>query len=80
MHKLQNKLTLVLTNCHRSSQNTNVFETGLSDLHKMIASILKPHFSKQKPILLLTATIKGSVMTRLEINLIINCYILTYIT
>ena len=74
MHKLQNKLTLVLTNCHRSSQNTNVFETGLSDLHKMIASILKPHFSKQKP------TIKGSVMTRLEINLIINCYILTYTT
>ena len=26
---------LVLRNCHRSFKNTNVFETGLSDFHKM---------------------------------------------
>ena len=42
-------LDLILTNNHRSFQNTNVFETGLSSFHKMTVSILKSHFPKQKP-------------------------------
>ena len=41
-------IDLVLTNSHRSFQNTNVFEIGLSDFHKMTVSILKSHFPKQK--------------------------------
>ena len=42
-------IDLILTNSHRSFQNTNVFETGLSDFHKMTVSVLKSHFPKQKP-------------------------------
>ena len=38
---------LILTNCHRSFQNT-FFLTGLSDFHKMTVSVLKSHFLKQK--------------------------------
>ena len=38
-------IDLILTNGHRSFQNSNVFETGLSDFHKMIVSVLKSHFS-----------------------------------
>ena len=41
-------IDLVLTNSHRSFQNTNVFEIGLSDFHKMTVSVLKSHFPKQK--------------------------------
>ena len=40
---------LILTNNHRSFQNTNFFETGLSNFHKMTVSVLKSHFLKQKP-------------------------------
>ena len=40
---------LILTNYHKSSQNINVFETGLSDFHKMAVSVLKSNFPKQKP-------------------------------
>ena len=43
-------IDLTLTNCHKSFQNTNVFETGLSDFHKMTVSVLKSHFPKQKRI------------------------------
>ena len=66
-------IDLILTNSHRSFQNTNVFETGLPDFHKMTVSVLKLHFPKQKHILLLTAAIKDSVITHLELNLIMNC-------
>ena len=37
-------IDLILTNSHRSFQNTNVF-----DFHKMTVSVLKSHFPKQKP-------------------------------
>ena len=39
-------IDLILTNSHRSFQNTNVFETRLSDFHKMAVSVLKSHFAK----------------------------------
>ena len=42
-------IDLILTNCLRSFQDTNVFEIGLSDFHKMTASVLKSHIPKQKP-------------------------------
>ena len=37
-------IDLILTNSHRSFQNTNFFETGLSDFHKMTVAVLKSHF------------------------------------
>ena len=32
-----------------SFQNTDTFETGLSDFHKLTFTVLKQHFLKQKP-------------------------------
>ena len=29
--------------------NTNIFETGISDHHKMISSIVKLHFTREGP-------------------------------
>ena len=42
-------IDLILTNCLRSFQNTDTFETGLSDFHKLTFAVLKQHFPKQKP-------------------------------
>ena len=39
-------IDLILTNCQRSFQSTCIFETRLSDFHKMTVTC---HFSKQKP-------------------------------
>ena len=36
-------------NCPRNFQNTDTFETGLSDFHKLTFTVLKQHFPKQKP-------------------------------
>ena len=41
-------IELILTNSPRSFQNSNVFETGLSDFHKLTTTVLK-HFPKLKP-------------------------------
>ena len=42
-------IDLILTNCPHSFQNTDTFETGLSDFHKLTFNALKQHFPKQKP-------------------------------
>ena len=42
-------IDLILTNSLRIFQNTCVFETGLSDFHKMTVTVMKLHFPKQKP-------------------------------
>ena len=42
-------IDLILTNCLRSFQNTDIFETGLSYFHKLTFTVLKQHFPKQKP-------------------------------
>ena len=42
-------IDLILTNYHRSFQNTDIFETGLSDFYKLTFTVLKQHFAKQKP-------------------------------
>ena len=41
-------IDLLLTNCSRSFQDTQVIETGLSDFHKMNLTVLKMYFTKQK--------------------------------
>ena len=42
-------INLILTNCPRSFQNTDTLETGLSDFQKLTFTVLKQHFPKQKP-------------------------------
>ena len=39
-------IDLILTNCSRSFQNTGVFETGLSDFHKLTFTVLKQYYPK----------------------------------
>ena len=43
------RIDLMLTNCPRSFQNMDTFKTGLSDFHKLTFTVLKQHFLKQKP-------------------------------
>ena len=42
-------IDLILTNRPKRFQNSNVFETGLSDFHKLTVTVLKAFFQKQKP-------------------------------
>ena len=41
-------IDLLLTNQNYSFENTNVFETGLSDHHLLIYSMLKTYFQKNE--------------------------------
>ena len=42
-------IDLILTNRPKSFQTTCVIETGLSDFHRMTASVIKMHFRKLPP-------------------------------
>ena len=42
-------IDLFITNKNKSFQNTVTISTGLSDFHKMVVTVLKTKFSKQKP-------------------------------
>ena len=42
-------IDLILTKCPHSFQNTDTFKTRLSDFHKLTFTVLKQHFPKQKP-------------------------------
>ena len=42
-------IDLILTNRKHSFQNTTALEVGISDLHKLILTILNAHFQKAKP-------------------------------
>ena len=42
-------IDLSLTNSRRSFQDSIVFETGLSDFHKLTKTVLKQYFAKPKP-------------------------------
>ena len=42
-------IDLMLTNRGRNIQQTTAIETGLSDFHKMVVTVLKTSFDKQKP-------------------------------
>ena len=44
-----NCIDLILTNSSRSFQDTFTVETGLSDFHKLVVTVLKLYFPKQKP-------------------------------
>ena len=42
-------IDLILTNRYRSFQNTTTVETGLSDFHKMVLTVLKTTYQKAGP-------------------------------
>ena len=42
-------IDLILTNCPTFLQNSNVVETGLSDFHKTVVTIMKTSFCNLKP-------------------------------
>ena len=42
-------IDFILTNSPRSFQNSDVFETGLSDSHKLTTTVLKQYFPNLKP-------------------------------
>ena len=42
-------IDLILTNCPRSFQNSCVIETGLSDVHMMIVTVMKTSYQKVEP-------------------------------
>ena len=42
-------IDLILTNSLRSFQDSSVFDTGLSDFHKLATTVLKQYFPKPKP-------------------------------
>ena len=42
-------IDLFLTNSNLFFQDTNAFETGLSDFHKLVVTVMKIHFRKMKP-------------------------------
>ena len=59
----------ILTNCSPSFQNTGVFETGLSDFHKLTFTVLNQYYPKQKPKVVFYRKYKISAMIYLEANL-----------
>ena len=42
-------IDLILTNCPRSFQNSCVIETGLSDFHKLVVTVMKTTYKKSQP-------------------------------
>ena len=42
-------IDLFITNSPMSFQNTNILNVGCSDFHKMVATVIKTKFAKQKP-------------------------------
>ena len=42
-------IDFILTNCSRSFQNSCAIETGLSDFHKLVVTVLKTTYKKSKP-------------------------------
>ena len=42
-------IDLILTNCPHSFQNSCVIETGLSDFHKTVVTVMKATYRKLEP-------------------------------
>ena len=74
-------IDLILTNSPRSFQNSCVIETGLSDFHKMVVTVMKTSFHKIEPKVINYRCYKGfsnddfriSIQTQFEENIVGNC-------
>ena len=42
-------IDLILTNCPRSFQNSCAIETGLSNFHKLVGTVMKTTYKKSQP-------------------------------
>ena len=73
-------IDLIPTNPSRSFQDTCTIETGLSDFHKLVVSVLKLYFPKQKPIIKPSETIKDPKMICSDWNLIMSYQTLMHVT
>ena len=62
-------IDLILTNRKYSFKNTNTFETGLSDHHHMIYTMLKSTFEKAEPIKLTYRDYKNFSFDRFKADL-----------
>ena len=75
---LQNpsNIDLMLTNKCRSFQNTTVIETGISDFHKMTATVLKTCYKKEPPKIISYRDFKmfSNVIFRREMISMLGCH------
>ena len=65
----ETNIDLILTNRKYSFQNTNTFETGLSDHHDMIYTMLESTSEKAEPIKLTYKDYKNFSFDRIKANL-----------
>ena len=54
-------IDLIVTNRPKCFQDAVVFETGLSDFHKMSVTVMKMYYAKQKPSIVYYRKFKTSV-------------------
>ena len=59
---------LILTNCPRSFQNSCVIETGLSDFHKLVVTVIEITYKKSQPKIIIYHNYRYSIMKVLEKN------------
>ena len=67
---------LFLTNCSRAFQNTSAISTGISDVHKMIITVLKTKFKKAKSKEIIYRTFRNfdkRIFTNDLKNCLVNC-------
>ena len=69
-------IDLFLTNCIRAFQNTSAISTGISDVHKMIITVLKTKFKKAKSKEIIYRTFRNfdkRIFTNDLKNCLVNC-------
>ena len=62
-------IDLFLTNNANCFQKSSVFETGLSDFHKLIVTVMKSHIPKQQPKIIKYRNYKGFNETKFRSEL-----------
>ena len=61
-------INFLLSNFKPSLMKTNVFETGISDHHKMISTIIKLHITRESPKKNTTETTRNLLPVTLVLN------------
>ena len=64
----------MLTSSYRSFQNSCAIETGLPDFHKMIVTVMKAYFQKQKPKVITYRDYKNFQKMIIDNKSLMNCY------
>ena len=71
-------IDLILTNRGRNFQQTTAIETGLSDFHKMVVTVLKAYLISKSQTLLITGTIKTFGQKHFDRSFKLNLLTLMY--